>query len=103
MAGKWLMGAEGQPRNPRPATVSITQDCVSVSSLGFTISTDCLPTGGNSRTAMVAALSPADINYDETLSTLRYVLRGPWGKHMSFHVWGAFSRNSEASSKVPEL
>lgn len=28
--------------------------------------------GGNSRTAMVAALSPADINYDETLSTLRY-------------------------------
>lgn len=27
--------------------------------------------GGNSRTAMVAALSPADINYDETLSTLR--------------------------------
>ncbi|KAM7379325.1 hypothetical protein PAMP_004888 [Pampus punctatissimus] len=29
--------------------------------------------GGNSRTAMVAALSPADINYDETLSTLRCV------------------------------
>lgn len=28
--------------------------------------------GGNSRTAMVAALSPADINYDETLSTLRW-------------------------------
>ena len=27
--------------------------------------------GGNSKTAMVAALSPADINYDETLSTLR--------------------------------
>ncbi|XP_013204035.1 kinesin-like protein KIF1B isoform X9 [Microtus ochrogaster] len=31
--------------------------------------------GGNSRTAMVAALSPADINYDETLSTLRYADR----------------------------
>lgn len=29
--------------------------------------------GGNSRTAMVAALSPADINYDETLSTLRWI------------------------------
>ena len=27
--------------------------------------------GGNSKTAMVAAISPADINYDETLSTLR--------------------------------
>ncbi|XP_052270651.1 kinesin-like protein unc-104 isoform X2 [Dreissena polymorpha] len=31
--------------------------------------------GGNSKTAMVAALSPADINYDETLSTLRYADR----------------------------
>ncbi|XP_055502054.1 kinesin-like protein KIF1A isoform X10 [Leucoraja erinacea] len=31
--------------------------------------------GGNSRTAMVAALSPADINYEETLSTLRYADR----------------------------
>ncbi|KAL4659954.1 kinesin-like protein KIF1C [Arapaima gigas] len=29
--------------------------------------------GGNSRTAMIAALSPADINYEETLSTLRHV------------------------------
>ena len=27
--------------------------------------------GGNSKTAMIAAVSPADINYDETLSTLR--------------------------------
>ena len=29
--------------------------------------------GGNARTFMIAALSPADINYDETLSTLRYL------------------------------
>ncbi|KAK9346429.1 hypothetical protein V1522DRAFT_404408 [Lipomyces starkeyi] len=28
--------------------------------------------GGNSMTAMIATISPADINYDETLSTLRY-------------------------------
>ena len=28
--------------------------------------------GGNARTVMLAALSPADNNYDETLSTLRY-------------------------------
>jgi len=27
--------------------------------------------GGNSKTAMIAAVSPADINYEETLSTLR--------------------------------
>ena len=31
--------------------------------------------GGNSKTIMIAALSPADINYEETLSTLRY---GKW-------------------------
>ena len=28
--------------------------------------------GGNSRTAIIATISPADVNYDETLSTLRY-------------------------------
>eukprot|EP00055_Hartaetosiga_balthica_P007617 m.26433 g.26433 ORF g.26433 m.26433 type:complete len:1233 (+) comp5858_c0_seq1:355-4053(+) len=31
--------------------------------------------GGNTKTLMVAALSPADNNYDETLSTLRYANR----------------------------
>lgn len=28
--------------------------------------------GGNSMTAMIAAISPADVNYEETLGTLRY-------------------------------
>src|SRR5579859_2385061 len=28
--------------------------------------------GGNSKTAMIACVSPADINYEETMSTLRY-------------------------------
>lgn len=31
--------------------------------------------GGNSRTAMVATISPSADNYDETLSTLRYADR----------------------------
>jgi hypothetical protein len=31
--------------------------------------------GGNTKTVMIAALSPADYNYDETLSTLRYADR----------------------------
>eukprot|EP00794_Sanderia_malayensis_P020150 gene20150-22124_t len=31
--------------------------------------------GGNSKTIMIAAVSPADINYGETLSTLRYASR----------------------------
>ncbi|XP_014781484.1 kinesin-like protein KIF16B isoform X1 [Octopus bimaculoides] len=31
--------------------------------------------GGNSRTIMVATISPADVNYGETLSTLRYANR----------------------------
>lgn len=31
--------------------------------------------GGNSRTVMIACVSPADINYEETLNTLRYAAR----------------------------
>ena len=31
--------------------------------------------GGNTKTVMIAALSPADYNYDETLSTLHYANR----------------------------
>jgi len=31
--------------------------------------------GGNTKTVMVAAISPADYNYDETMSTLRYANR----------------------------
>jgi len=31
--------------------------------------------GGNTKTVMVAAISPADYNYEETLSTLRYAAR----------------------------
>jgi len=31
--------------------------------------------GGNAKTIMIAALSPADINFDETLGTLRYADR----------------------------
>ena len=31
--------------------------------------------GGNTKTVMVAAVSPADYNMDETLSTLRYASR----------------------------
>jgi len=31
--------------------------------------------GGNSKTIMIAALSPADVNYEETLSTLQYADR----------------------------
>ncbi|TPX66845.1 hypothetical protein SpCBS45565_g04161 [Spizellomyces sp. 'palustris'] len=34
---------------------------------------DCL--GGNSKTVMIAAISPADVNYEETVSTLRYAER----------------------------
>ena len=31
--------------------------------------------GGNTKTTMIAAVSPASYNYDETLSTLRYASR----------------------------
>jgi len=31
--------------------------------------------GGNTKTLMIAAISPADFNFDETLTTLRYAAR----------------------------
>jgi kinesin family protein 4/21/27 len=31
--------------------------------------------GGNSRTVMIACVSPADINFEESLNTLRYADR----------------------------
>jgi len=31
--------------------------------------------GGNSKTIMICAISPADFNYEETVSTLRYASR----------------------------
>lgn len=44
--------------------------------------------GGNSKTAMIAAISPADINFDETLSTLRCVL---CTDYLVFGSWYQFS------------
>ena len=37
--------------------------------------------GGNTKTVMIANCGPADYNYDETLSTLRYVCStaSQWG------------------------
>lgn len=39
--------------------------------------------GGNAKTIMIAALSPADINFDETLSTLRYADRAKQIKNVA--------------------
>jgi len=44
----------------------------------------CVLTGGNSKTAMIAALSPADINYEETLSTLRSDIANFCYSHLFF-------------------
>jgi kinesin family protein 1 len=40
--------------------------------------------GGNSKTIMIATVSPADINYDESLSTLRYADRAKQIKCRAF-------------------
>lgn len=37
--------------------------------------------GGNTKTIMIAAVSPANYNYDETLSTLRYASRAKFIKN----------------------
>lgn len=31
--------------------------------------------GGNTKTVMIAAISPSDFNFDETITTLRYASR----------------------------
>ena len=40
--------------------------------------------GGNSKTVMIAALSPASVNYEETLGTLRFGLLGSFGRVYRF-------------------
>lgn len=37
--------------------------------------------GGNAKTVMIANVGPADYNYDETLSTLRYAARAKFIKN----------------------
>jgi hypothetical protein len=37
--------------------------------------------GGNTKTVMIANCSPADYNFDETLSTLRYASRAKFIKN----------------------
>nr|XP_060633107.1 kinesin-like protein KIF28P [Anolis sagrei ordinatus] len=48
--------------------------------------------GGNSRTIMIAAISPADICYEETLSTLRYAER--------YDVFSPYMTNEEQGSTL---
>lgn len=65
------LATEGEPGYERIImNLSFRHNKISFCLSSCTVSLSCL-LGGNSRTAMVAALSPADINYDETLSTLR--------------------------------
>lgn len=57
--------------------------------------------GGNSKTIMIAAISPADINYDESLSTLRFGnYQSSRGKE-KFLIYvqesSSFSRSSETN------
>lgn len=50
--------------------------------------------GGNTKTLMVACLSPADNNYDETLSTLRYVsINVINAMERMVHIYGNFTKN----------
>jgi Kinesin motor domain len=49
--------------------------------------------GGNARTLMIAAVSPADYNCDETLSTLRYA-------HRAKSIQNSVSRNEDVNEKM---
>ncbi|XP_066216242.1 kinesin-like protein KIF28P [Saccopteryx leptura] len=54
--------------------------------------------GGNSRTALIAAISPADICYEETLSTLRYVERAKKVRNKAVVNTSALVRESRAEN-----
>ena len=49
--------------------------------------------GGNARTIMLAAISPADYNYDETLGTLKYA-------HRAKSIANAVVKNEDQSERV---
>lgn len=49
--------------------------------------------GGNASTLMIAAISPADYNYDETMSTLKYA-------HRAKSIANAVVKNEDASERM---
>ena len=48
---------------------------------GSAVARLALALGGNTKTVMIANCSPADYNFDETLSTLRYASRAKFIKN----------------------
>uniref|UniRef100_A0A8C2RAS8 Kinesin-like protein n=1 Tax=Capra hircus TaxID=9925 RepID=A0A8C2RAS8_CAPHI len=60
--------------------------------------------GGNSRTTLIAAISPADICYEETLSTLRYAERYDYEYLLSIVDWEQrLGRNFALWAVLPHL
>ncbi|XP_006198949.1 kinesin-like protein KIF28P [Vicugna pacos] len=56
--------------------------------------------GGNSRTTLIAAISPADICYEETLSTLRYAERAKKIQNKATVNTSALLRESRTENKL---
>ncbi|XP_039770792.1 kinesin-like protein KIF28P, partial [Ornithorhynchus anatinus] len=56
--------------------------------------------GGNSRTVMIAAISPADICYEETLSTLRYAESGNYRLPAECIALGLSAHPSKSSAET---
>ena len=61
--------------------------------LSFRLLKDSL--GGNSKTAMIATISPASSHFGETLSTLRYPLKRRKNKDVTlvYHLFSTFLKN----------
>ncbi|XP_045652383.1 kinesin-like protein KIF28P [Ursus americanus] len=59
--------------------------------------------GGNSRTTLIAAISPADICYEETLSTLRYAERAKKIQNKAVVNTSTLMRESEAENNKARL
>ncbi|KAF5919297.1 hypothetical protein HPG69_002607, partial [Diceros bicornis minor] len=58
------------------------------------------PLGGNSRTTLIAAVSPADICYEETLSTLRYAERAKKIRNKAVVNTSTLMRESRTENKL---
>ncbi|XP_040824244.1 kinesin-like protein KIF28P [Ochotona curzoniae] len=59
--------------------------------------------GGNSRTVLIAAISPADICYEETLSTLRYAERAKKIRNSAVVNTCALPRESRVGNKLRDV
>ncbi|KAJ3640294.1 hypothetical protein Zmor_003603 [Zophobas morio] len=59
--------------------------------------------GGNSKTIMIANIGPANVNYDETIITLRYAYRAKSIKNQLIKPWSRLNTPKELEKEEEEI